>query len=199
MATISKTSGKRKVKRRTKAQVETDKRLAALRKNLAAEIEADLGRFAGDSRSPMAGLVALTRIRILLAFLQAFFPMFIRPPKPRKVVKKTARRRSATKRAAGKRSGSKGSKTVRSKRAPNKNVYSEGGVPRKTEVPDNSNQPFSTHAPSVNIAQGFSTPRVLSSAASVTSEVAAKVNGIKLKTRQTARAPKVKVIDIAQS
>ena len=89
-------STKRKTRRRTKAQIETDRRLAALRRNLAAEIEADIGRFAGDAQSPMAGLLVMTRVKIILAFLQAFFPMFIKPPKPRRVARRTPARKRRT-------------------------------------------------------------------------------------------------------
>lgn len=87
------TAHKRKPKRRTKAQIETDRRLSALRKNLAAEIEADIDRFAGEAPSPVAGFLVMTRVRVLLAFLQAFFPMFISPPKPRRIRRKTSGRK----------------------------------------------------------------------------------------------------------
>jgi hypothetical protein len=79
---------KRKTKRRSRAQVEADRRLAALRKNLAVEIEADISRFSGEGQSPVAGFLVLTRVRILLAFLQAFFPLLIKAPKPRRIPKK---------------------------------------------------------------------------------------------------------------
>jgi hypothetical protein len=121
---------KRKTKRRTKAQIETDRRLAALRKNLAAEIEADIGRFAGDSQSPMAGLLVMTRVKIILAFLQAFFPMFIKPPKPRRVARKApARRRRAVtttrKRPSGRRTKPSTAKT-RAKIRPTGNGFAVG-------------------------------------------------------------------------
>ena len=61
---------KRKTKRRSRAQVEADRRLAALRKNLAVEIEADISRFSGEGQSPVAGFLVLTRVRILLAFFR---------------------------------------------------------------------------------------------------------------------------------
>lgn len=100
---------KRKTKRRTKAQIETDKRLSSLRRNLAAEIEADISRFAGESQSPIAGLLVMTRVKIIMAFLQAFFPMFIKPPRPRK----SARKAPARKRRRG--TSAKRTRTVRRK------------------------------------------------------------------------------------
>lgn len=106
---------KRKTKRRTKAQIETDRRLAALRKNLAAEIEADIGRFAGESQSPMAGLLVMTRVKIILAFLQAFFPMFIKPPKPRRSAKKTTAKRRRTTTATRKKSSARRSRPAGAK------------------------------------------------------------------------------------
>lgn len=93
--------------------------MASLRRNLAAEIEADLGRFAGDAQSPMAGLLVMTRVRIILAFLQAFFPMFIKPPKPRRAERKAPpKRRRGTAKAVSKtatrsRAGSPKRKSVR--------------------------------------------------------------------------------------
>lgn len=79
------TTVRKKSRRRTRAQVEADRRLTSLRKNLAKEIEADLDRFSGDKPSVTAGLLVLAKMRIILAFLQAFFPMFISAPKPRKI------------------------------------------------------------------------------------------------------------------
>jgi hypothetical protein len=94
---------KKKVRRRTKAQMEADRRLLALRKNLTKEIEADFDRFSRSKPSVAAGLMVMTRMRIILAFLQAFFPMFITAPKPRKVTR-------AKKRKTG---SSQGRKTVK--------------------------------------------------------------------------------------
>lgn len=85
---------KKPTRRRSRAQVEADRRLTALRKNLAKEIEADFDRFSGDKPSVAAGLMVLARMRIILAFLQAFFPMFISAPKPRKVKRATVAKRT---------------------------------------------------------------------------------------------------------
>lgn len=84
---------KRKTKRRSRAQVEADRRLSSLRQNLAKEIEADFDRFAGNKPSAAAGLMVLTRMKIILAFLQAFFPMFISAPKPRKIKREIPNKR----------------------------------------------------------------------------------------------------------
>jgi hypothetical protein len=109
---------KRKAKKRNKAQIEADRRLASLRKNLAREIELDFDRFSGESPSAAAGLFALTRLRIILAFLQAFFPMFISAPAPRRVKRavrapKKSRGRTSRVGATGKRSGRKRQRIVK--------------------------------------------------------------------------------------
>ena len=97
--------------------MEADRRLGALRKNLAREIELDFDKFSGDSPSATAGLMVLARFRIILAFLQAFFPMFITAPKPRRVKKPVSRRarKPRTKKGVGRkvsgRSRGRGGKT----------------------------------------------------------------------------------------
>lgn len=104
---------KKKSRRRSRSQAEADRRLTCLRKNLAKEIEADFDRFSGDKPSIAAGLMVLARMRIILAFLQAFFPMFISAPKPRKIKKEgLAKRRKRGTRA---RSGSKSKSKIKSK------------------------------------------------------------------------------------
>lgn len=132
---------KRKTKRRTKAQIETDRRLSALRKNLAAEIEADIGRFAGSSQSPMAGLLVMTRVKIILAFLQAFFPMFISPPKPRKVARKQRTRKRKTSTISKNRAGGakkRVGKTVRSSGKKKRGAKKSNPVPEIIAQPDPS-------------------------------------------------------------
>lgn len=106
---------KKKSRRRSRSQVEADRRLTCLRKNLAKEIEADFDRFSGDKPSVAAGLMVLARMRIILAFLQAFFPMFISAPKPRKIKKAVGTKQVRRgKRVTGVRSKSKTS-SVRKK------------------------------------------------------------------------------------
>jgi len=112
------TAVRKKSRRRTKAQMEADRRLTSLRKNLAKEIEADFDRFSGDKPSVTAGLLVLAKMRIILAFLQAFFPMFISAPKPRKI-KRSMRGGKGVGRTRKKRSNARArqSRTTSRKRA----------------------------------------------------------------------------------
>lgn len=84
-----------KKKLHAKAEREADRRLLALRRNLISDIEADLGKFAGGAAGGRGGRVVSGKLRILLAFIQAFFPMLGNSGK------KTGKRAGANKKVRG--------------------------------------------------------------------------------------------------